>query len=286
MMSHTILQKRMLSPNVGWFEVTAPQIAKKRQAGQFVMLRIDETGERIPLTIADADPVKGSIVLICQAVGKTTTQLNALQTGDVIRDIAGPLGQPSHLENFGTAVCIGGGVGIAVTYPLAKALKTLGNYVISILGARNKELLILEPEMRSVSDEVRIATDDGSYGVKGLVTDQLQQVIAERPVNLVIAIGPVVMMRAVSNLTKTLQIKTMVSLNSIMIDGTGMCGGCRVSVGGGTKFVCVDGPEFDAHQVDFEGLMLRQRMYLDEEKYALNQYHDACKLEEQLAAAQ
>jgi ferredoxin--NADP+ reductase len=275
----------MLEPNVGWFEIEAPQIAKKRKAGQFVILRIDETGERIPLTIADSDPQKGTIVLICQSVGKTSTRLNQLQAGDVIQDIAGPLGNPSHLENFGTAVCVGGGVGIAVTYPIAKALKEYGNEVISILGARTKDLLILEDEMRQVSDEVRITTDDGSYGRKGFVTDELQTLIEERPVHFVLAIGPTIMMKMVSQLTHKYQIKTMVSLNSIMIDGTGMCGGCRVSVGGQTKFVCVDGPEFDGHQVDFDELMLRQRMYLDDERRALEHFDQKCKLEAQLQSA-
>ena len=274
-----IIEKRMLAPDVGWFEIEVPQIAKKRKAGQFIILRIDDTGERIPLTIADTDPGKGTIVLICQSVGKTSTQLNSLQTGDMIQDIAGPLGKPSHLENFGTAVCVGGGVGIAVTYPIAKALKELGNTVISILGARTQKLLILENEMRNVSDEVRITTDDGSYGVKGFVTDQLKQLIDEHQVDFVLAIGPTIMMKAVSNLTRPYNIKTMVSLNPIMIDGTGMCGGCRVSVGGKTQFVCVDGPEFDAHQVDFDLLMLRQRMYLDNEKHSLEHYQEECKLD-------
>jgi ferredoxin--NADP+ reductase len=281
-----VVEKRMLEPNVGWFQIEAPQIAKKRKAGQFVILRIDDPGERIPLTIADSDPKKGTIVLICQSVGKTSTQLNQLQTGDVIRDIAGPLGKPSHLENFGTAVCVGGGVGIAVTYPIAKALKEKGNKVISILGARTKELLILEDEMRNVSDEVRITTDDGSYGTKGFVTDALQKVINEQQVNFVLAIGPTIMMKVVSNLTRTYNIKTMVSLNPIMIDGTGMCGGCRVSVGGKTQFVCVDGPEFDAHQVDFDLLTLRQRMYLDDEKRVFEQFKEKCKLEAQLEGQQ
>jgi ferredoxin--NADP+ reductase len=277
-----IVEKRMLEPNVGWLQIEAPQIAKKRQAGQFVILRVDDTGERIPLTIADSDPEKGTIVLICQSVGKTSTQLNQLQTGDVIRDVAGPLGKPSHLENFGTAVCIGGGVGIAVAYPIAKALKEQGNKVISILGARTKELLILEDEMGKVSDEIKITTDDGSYGTKGFVTDALQKVIDEQQVDFVLAIGPTIMMKVVSNLTRSYTIKTMVSLNPIMIDGTGMCGGCRVSVGGKTQFVCVDGPEFDAHQVDFDLLMLRQRMYLDDEKRSFERFEEECKLEAQL----
>lgn len=281
----TILEKRMLAPNVGWLKVHAPQIAKKRKAGQFVIVKTHDAGERIPLTIADSDPQTGAIVLICQSVGTSSTQLNQLPAGAAIQDVAGPLGNPSHLERFGTAVCIGGGVGIAVTYPIAKALKEIGNRVISILGARTEELLILEEEMRGVSDEVRITTDDGSYGMKGFVTDQLKQILAEEPINFVLAIGPVVMMKAVSNLTRSHNIKTMVSLNSIMIDGTGMCGGCRVSVGGKTQFVCVDGPEFDGHLVDFDGLMLRQRMYLDEEKLSLEHFHAQCKLNEQLKAS-
>jgi ferredoxin--NADP+ reductase len=275
---HKIVEKRMLEPKVGWFEIEAPQIAKKRKPGQFVILRIDDTGERIPLTIADSHPEKGTIVLICQSVGKTSTQLNQLQTGDVIQDIAGPLGKPSHLENFGTAVCVGGGVGIAVAYPIAKALKEQGNKVISILGARTKELLILEEETRKVSDEVRITTDDGSYGMKGFVTDALQQVIDEQQVDFVLTIGPTIMMKMVCKVTKPYNIKTMVSLNPIMIDGTGMCGGCRVSVGGKTQFVCVDGPEFDGHEVDFDLLMLRQRMYLDNEKQSFERFEEECKL--------
>jgi ferredoxin--NADP+ reductase len=250
-----------------------------------VILRIDSTGERIPLTIADSDPEKGSIVLICQSVGKTSTQLNRLQTGDSILDIAGPLGKPSHLENFGTAVCVGGGVGIAVTYPIAKALKEKGNKVISILGARTKDLLILEHEMQQVSDEVRVTTDDGSYGAKGLVTDALRQVIEEQQVNFVLAIGPTIMMKFVSKLTQEYGITTMVSLNPIMIDGTGMCGGCRVEVGGKTQFACVDGPEFDGHQVDFDLLMQRQRMYLDDEAQSRERYAHACQLEAQKSNA-
>ncbi len=282
-MPSKIINKRMLEPKVGWFEIEAPQIAKKRKAGQFVILRIDETGERIPLTIADSHPETGTIVLICQSVGKTSTQLNRLQAGDVILDIAGPLGRASHLENFGTVVCVGGGVGIAVAYPIAKALQEEGNEVISILGARTKELLILEEEMRNVSDEVKITTDDGSYGMKGFVTDELKKIIEEKAVHFVLAIGPTIMMKAVSNLTRSYNIKTMVSLNSIMIDGTGMCGGCRVTVGGRPQFVCVDGPEFDGHQVDFENLMLRQRMYMDEETLSRERFEDACKLDAQLA---
>ncbi len=282
-MPSKIINKRMLEPKVGWFEIEAPQIAKKRKAGQFVILRIDETGERIPLTIADSHPETGTIVLICQSVGKTSTQLNQLQAGDVILDIAGPLGRASHLENFGTVVCVGGGVGIAVAYPIAKALQEEGNEVISILGARTKELLILEEEMRNVSDEVKITTDDGSYGMKGFVTDELKKIIEEKAVHFVLAIGPTIMMKAVSNLTRSYNIKTMVSLNSIMIDGTGMCGGCRVTVGGRPQFVCVDGPEFDGHQVDFENLMLRQRMYMDEETLSRERFEEACKLDAQLA---
>ena len=277
-----IVEKEMLESNVARFEIEAPQIAKKRKAGQFVILRIDATGERIPLTIADSDPERGTITLICQTIGKTTTQLNNMQAGEVIQDISGPLGKPSDIENFGTAVCIGGGVGIAVAYPTAKALKEKGNKVISILGARTKELLIMEDEMRTVSDEVIITTDDGSYGRKGFVTDALQQIINEQQVDFVLAIGPTIMMKVVSNLTRTYGIKTVVSLNPVMIDGTGMCGGCRVEVGGRTQFTCVDGPEFDAHEVDFDLLMRRQRMYFTDEQDALKRFKEGCKLQEQI----
>ncbi|PID56018.1 ferredoxin-NADP reductase [candidate division KSB3 bacterium] len=282
---HKIIEKRMLSEHVGWFEVEAPQIARRRKAGQFVILRINDAGERMPLTISDANPEKGSIMLICQSVGKTSSHLNSLQAGDTIQDIAGPLGNPSHLECFGTAVCIGGGVGIAVTYPITKALKEKGNKVIAVLGARTKELVILEEQMRSVSDEIRIATDDGSYGTKGFVTDILQEIIDTQAVDFVLAIGPTIMMKAVSDLTRPYNINTMVSLNAIMIDGTGMCGGCRVSIDGENRFVCVDGPEFDGHSVDFKELMLRQRMYLDDEKASLEQFKaHQCKLDAQIAA--
>jgi ferredoxin--NADP+ reductase len=275
-----IVEKEMLESNVAKFEIEAPQIAKKRKAGQFVILRIDDTGERIPLTIADSNPERGTITLICQTIGKTTTQLNSMPAGEFIQDISGPLGKPSDIEKFGTAVCVGGGVGIAVAYPTAKALKEKGNKVISILGARTKELLIMEDHMRTVSDEVIITTDDGSYGRKGFVTDALKQVIEEQQVDFVLAIGPTIMMKVVSNLTRNYGIKTVVSLNPVMIDGTGMCGGCRVDVGGRTQFTCVDGPEFDAHEVDFDLLMRRQRMYFDDEQDALKRFKEECKLKE------
>jgi ferredoxin--NADP+ reductase len=249
-------------------------VAKKAQAGQFVILRIDEKGERIPLTIADYDREKGTITIIFMEVGKTTKQLGKLNVGDSIENFAGPLGIASEVKNYGTVVCVGGGVGIAPLYPIVRALKEAGNYVISILGAKNKALLLLEEEIESFSDELYITTDDGSKGHKGFVSDVLQkQIDSKEKIDMVMAIGPVIMMKVVADLTKKYQIKTLVSLNPIMVDGTGMCGGCRVSVEGKTKFACVDGPEFDGHEVDFNNLMLRNRRFLKEEE-------DACKLED------
>jgi ferredoxin--NADP+ reductase len=249
-------------------------VAKKAQAGQFVILRIDEKGERIPLTIADYDREKGTITIIFMEVGKTTKQLGKLNVGDSIENFAGPLGIASEVKNYGTVVCVGGGVGIAPLYPIVRALKDAGNYVISILGAKNKKLLLLEEEIESFSDELYITTDDGSKGHKGFVSDVLQkQIDSKEKIDMVMAIGPVIMMKVVADLTKKYQIKTLVSLNPIMVDGTGMCGGCRVSVEGKTKFACVDGPEFDGHEVDFNNLMLRNRRFLEEEE-------DACKLED------
>ena len=274
-----IVGKRILAEGVKDIIVTSPHIARKRKAGQFIILRIDERGERIPLTIADSDPEKGTIRLIFQEVGKTTYALGDLEVGDEILDIVGPLGKPTHVENFGTVVCVGGGIGVAPVYPIAKAMKAAGNKAISIIGARTKDLLILEKEMFAASDWLIITTDDGSYGMHGFVTDALKNLIdSEEKIDLCLAIGPVVMMRAVSNVTKEFGIQTIVSLNSTMVDGTGMCGGCRVSVGGETRFVCVDGPEFDGHLVDFAELMLRQKAYLPQEKEALDRYHQ-CKLD-------
>lgn len=265
-----ILLMRSLSPEIKLYKVKSPLIAKKRKAGQFVVVRLDERGERIPLTIADSDPQGGTITLVVQEVGATTKRMGMLREGDQLWDVVGPLGKPTEIEKFGTVVCVGGGVGNAVVYPIAQAMKAAGNRVISIIGARTKDLLVLEEENRAVSDELCVTTDDGSYGRHGFVTDELAKVLQDGPrVDLVVAIGPAIMMKAVCDLTKNHHIRTIVSLNSIMVDATGMCGACRVEVGGKTKFVCVDGPEFDGHQVDFDLLMARLRMYLPEEEQAM-----------------
>ncbi len=266
---YTIVKKEELSPGVKLFVVKAELIARKCQPGQFVILRIDENGERIPLTIADFDRDAGTITLIFQEVGNTTRQLGTLNEGDALLDLAGPLGKATHIEKFGTVVCVGGGIGVAPVYPIARAYKQAGNKVVSIIGARNADLLIMEKEMAAVSDILHITTDDGSKGRKGFVIHPLQEMIdAGEKIDLVMAIGPVIMMRSVADVTRPHGIPTLVSLNPIMVDGTGMCGGCRVNIGGKNKFACVDGPEFDAHQVDFNGLMVRQRMYQDYEKMA------------------
>lgn len=268
-----ILEKKELAKGIKLIKIKAPLIAAKAKPGQFVTLRIDEQGERFPLTIADSDASLGTLTLIFAEVGKSTMHLGALLTGELISDIIGPLGQPTHIENFGTVVTIGGGVGTAVIYPVAKALKEAKNKIISIIGARNKEFLILSQEMGEVSDELYITTDDGSCGRHGFVTDELRRLIDEGiKIDLVFAIGPCVMMKAISNLTKQHNLKTIVSLNSIMVDGTGMCGSCRVTVGNQTKFVCVDGPDFEADNVHFDELMNRQRIYLDEEKLSVQRY--------------
>jgi len=281
---YKIIEARFLSDDVKLFRIEAPKIAEKRQAGQFVIIRIDEEGERIPLTIADSDTEAGTVTIIVQGVGKTTRKLNDLQTGDTIQDIVGPLGLPSEIEKFGTTVSIGGGVGSAIAYPTAVALKKAGNHVITINGARTKDLVILEDEMKAVSDEAFITTDDGSYGHHGFVTDMLQKLIDDgKEIDFVLAIGPIPMMRAVAEVTRPHNIKTVVSLNPIMIDGTGMCGGCRVTIGGKTKFACVDGPEFDAHQVDFKILVDRNRMYAEYEKKSMEMYDHECKLDKQMA---
>ena len=261
------MKKQVLSDNVKLMEINAPRVAKKAQAGQFIMLRIDEQGERIPLTIADYDRNKGTVTVIFMEVGKTTKQLGTLNKGDSLLNFAGPLGVPSEIENYGTVVCIGGGVGIAPLYPIIRALKEKGNYVISILGARNEKLLMLEDQINEFSDELHICTDDGSKGTKGFVSDVLQRLIDDtKKIDIVWAIGPVIMMKVVTDVTRPYNIKTLVSLNPIMVDGTGMCGGCRVSVGDEVKFACVDGPEFDGHQVDFKNLMLRNRRFLSHEE--------------------
>ena len=269
-----ILVKEALSETVFKMVLEAPKLSRKWKAGQFVVLRIHEEGERFPLTIADADPEKGTVTIVFQVVGKSTSHLADLNAGDLVLDLVGPLGRPTHIEKIGTIACIGGGVGMSLVYPIAKAMKKAGNHVISIIGARSKELIFMEEEMRAVSDEFVVATDDGSYGYKGFVSLALADMflIPGRKIDMVLAIGPVPMMRSVCFITKRYAIPTIVSLNSIMVDGTGMCGACRVSVGGKTKFVCVDGPEFDGHQVDFQGLMDRLKIYLPEEKRCYDHY--------------
>jgi NAD(P)H-flavin reductase len=268
-----ILEKEFISPQVFRMAVEAPDIARKRKAGQFIILRTSDSGERIPLTIADADEEKGTIELIVQIVGKSTKELSKLEAGDELRDFVGPLGRPTHIELFGTVVIVGGGVGIAPSHPIAQAMKAAGNNVISILGGRSKDLVIMEDKMTACSDRVLITTDDGSYGEKGLVTDALQTLIDEGlKIDMVVAVGPPIMMKFVALLTKKYDIPTLVSLNTIMVDGTGMCGACRVTVGDGTKFVCVDGPEFDGHKVDFDEMMKRQRMYEEQEKESMDRY--------------
>ncbi len=268
-----IVENKILAAGVKQFKIYAPEIAKKRRPGQFIVLRINEEGERIPLTIADADAEAGTITIIFQEVGKSTEHLGKLKAGEAIADLIGPLGVPTHIEKFGTVVCIGGGIGIAPVYPIAKAMREAGNTVVSIIGARTKHLLILEEEMAKVSHVLKISTDDGSYGYHGFVSDVLQNMLDEgMHMDLVVAIGPVPMMRVVCNVTRNHKIKTIVSLNPIMVDATGMCGACRVTVGGRTRFVCVDGPEFDGHEVNFAELVKRQRAYLEQEKLALEIY--------------
>lgn len=266
---HEITFREELAPDTWRYLVRAPEIAKHRKAGQFVVLRVYEKGERFPLTIVDSDADAGVIELIFQAVGVSTRLLAAMQVGDEILDIAGPLGRPTEIDNFGQCVVIGGGYGMAPVIPIARALKDAGNSLIGINGARSKEYLILEDRLRAICDRVEICTDDGSYGHRGFVTDVLRELIESgEDIDYVLAIGPTPMMRAVAELTRPYGIKTVVSLNPIMIDGTGMCGGCRVEVGGETKFACVDGPEFDGHLVDFDMLMRRQRMYSNMESEA------------------
>ena len=268
-----IVEARLLATAVKQFKIAAPEIAGKRKPGQFVVLRINEEGERIPLTMADADPQAGTITLIFQEVGTSTAKLGKLKAGDSVSDLIGPLGVPTHIEKFGTVVCVGGGIGIAPVYPIAKGMREAGNTVLSIIGARTKDLLILEEEMAAVSNVLKISTDDGSYGYHGFVSDVLQDFIDQgTTIDLAVAIGPVPMMRVVCNVTRNKSIKTVVSLNPIMVDATGMCGACRVTVGGRTRFVCVDGPEFDGHQVDFAELVKRQRAYLDPEKRAYESF--------------
>lgn len=276
-----IVFKQQLSEEVFLMQIEAPLISSERQPGQFIILQLnDDFGERIPLTIADADAERGTITIVFQAVGKTTHELADLQVGDKIRNLVGPLGHPTHIENFGTVVCVGGGIGVAPLHPIAQGMKKAGNRLIVIMGARSKELLILEDRMRALADELIICTDDGSAGRKCLVTEPLKEICSRDPKpNLAVAIGPPIMMKFCAEATRPFAVPTVVSLNTIMIDGTGMCGGCRVTVGGETKFTCVDGPEFDGHKVDFDNLMKRLRAYKDHEDEA----HGKCHLEMEAA---
>lgn len=276
---YEIVEKKKLAESVFWMKISAPEIAKKRKAGQFVVLRVNDNGERIPLTIADADPENGTLTIVFQVVGLTTTKLAAMEQGQSLATVAGPLGMPTHLENVGTVACIGGGIGVAPVHPIAQAMKNAGNKVVGIIGARNKDLLIMEDMMKEACTELHVATDDGSYGFHGFVSDVLKKLVNEDgyKIDLAVAIGPVPMMRAMCRLTKELGIKTVVSLNPIMVDATGMCGACRVTVGGETKFVCVDGPEFDGHLVDFDEMVQRQRMYVDMEKQSMERFESGDK---------
>ena len=280
-MSHTIRDKRALGDDVFWAQVEAPLIAQARRPGQFIILSIDSVySERIPLTIAGADPEKGTIELIWQRVGKTTAELADLRVGDEIANVSGPLGTPTHVERFGTVVCVGGGIGNAPLLPIATALKQAGNRVISILGARSKDLLILEDRFADISDELIVCTDDGSYGRKALVTEPLEEVCRSDPKpDHAFVIGPTIMMKFCCEVTRPFDVPTQVSLNTIMVDGTGMCGGCRVEVDGKPKFVCVDGPEFDGHKVNFDLMMKRMNAYKDQERRAYDGYRQhRCKI--------
>jgi len=270
---YEILLKQDLVPNIHLFKVGVPDVAKKAQAGQFVVIRIDEKGERIPLTIADWDREEGTVTIVFMEVGTTTHRLALLGTGDFITDFIGPLGLPTHIDKFGTVVCVAGGFAVATIMPIARAMREKGNKVVSIMGARNKDLIFWEDELRRVSDQLIVTTDDGSYARKGLVTEPLKELLeGSDKIDRVIAIGPSIMMKFCAKTTLPFGVKTIVSLNPIMVDGTGMCGCCRVSVGGETRFACVDGPDFDGHQVDWDLLFARQRIYLDEEKRSFEQW--------------
>ena len=289
---YKILEARTVGLNIKQFVIEAPRIARKQRPGQFVILRLHEKGERIPLTIKSSNPEAGTVTIVVQSIGKTTSLLNCLESGDFILDIVGPLGHPSEIQNYGTAIILAGSVGTAMALPTANALKRAGNHVIFIEGARSKEMVVFEDEVHQASNETYIMTDDGTYGEQGLVTNKLNGLLdAGRRVDFVLAVGPVPMMRAVSRITTPLDIKTMVSLNSIMVDGTGMCGGCRVLLGNQSKFACVDGPEFDASQVDFEVLMQRNAMYRDKECQSAKQFdqrkdEELAELRAELAARQ
>jgi ferredoxin--NADP+ reductase len=273
-----IVHAQFIAPGIKRFIIEAPRIARKRRPGQFVIVRLHEHGERIPLTIETSNPQRGTINIVVQSLGKTTHQLNSLETGGSILDVVGPLGKPSEIANFGTVVVMGGGVGTAMAYPTAAALKEAGNKVISIVGARNRELVILEAEMRAISDQFTVTTDDGSYAQKGFVTDELKRLMASGTrIDVVLAVGPIPMMKAVADVTRPAKIRTIVSLNPIMIDGTGMCGGCRVLINGKSEFACVDGPEFEAHEVDFDVLVQRNAMYRAAEKQSFDEYQRECK---------
>jgi NAD(P)H-flavin reductase len=274
---YKILEKEILSENVVKLVLENKIIAANRKAGQFVIVKIDEKGERIPLTIADADPVPGTITLIIQKVGTTSHKLSLLNVGDTVSDLVGPLGRPTEIEKVGTVLAAGGGVGIAPMYPIARALKEAGNRLVAVLAARSKDLIILEKEFTGFADQVIIMTDDGSYGKKGLVTTGIEDVITREKVNLCVAIGPAIMMKFVALLTKKYNIHTMASLNTIMVDGTGMCGACRISVGGQTKFVCVDGPEFNAHEVDFDEMLKRLNAYKKNEEVSYSGFLESLK---------
>jgi ferredoxin--NADP+ reductase len=275
---YEILVKEDLAPVTKLFEVRAPAVARKARAGQFVIVRIADQGERIPLTIADYDPERGTITLVVQEVGKTTMQMGTLQAGDHLASCTGPLGLPSEIETYGTVLCVGGGVGIAPIFPIARDLRQAGNKVLAVIGARNKDLLFWEDKMRTVSDELIVCTDDGSYGRKALVTVPVKEMLeAGRPIDHIWAIGPAIMMKFCALTTQPFGVPTTVSLNSIMVDGTGMCGACRVEVGGQTRFVCVDGPEFDGHLVDWDLLLTRQRIFLEQEKRAVEKWQHECR---------
>lgn len=268
-----IVVKEKLAPQINLIKLEVPEITRKAKPGQFVILRVHEQGERIPMSIADLEPESGLLTIIFQEVGKSTIQLGKFKAGEKLCDVIGPLGQPTHIQHYGKCICVGGGIGIAPVHPIAKALKQTGNEVISIIGARTKELLIMEEEMKKTSDELVVCTDDGSYGFNGFVTQPLSQLLKEgQKIDFCMVVGPVPMMKTASMVTQPYKIKTMVSLNPIMIDGTGMCGVCRVTVGGKTKFACVDGPDFDGHQVDFDELSRRLSMYVKQEKISMQRY--------------
>lgn len=282
---YPILSAEFIAPDVKLFRVEAPYIARKHQAGQFVILRVHEDGERIPITIADSDTDKGEISIIIQGIGRTTKELNMKEGGDSLQDLVGPLGTPTHIEKWGRVVIVSGGVGTAEALPIARAMKQAGNQVTSIIGARTKDLVIADKLMDEICDEVIVTTDDGSYGMKGMVTSALEPMITGRtPPQMVLAVGPLPMMSAITEMTRGPGIKTVVSLNTIMVDGTGMCGSCRATVNGKTVFVCVDGPEFDAHQVDFNELIQRSGVYHDQEKRSLEQFLEKCQADVDLSA--